>query len=341
LSAALDRPIDREVYSREIAAWLPERIVDVHVHVSLPEHSGPVSAERKMLDWAMEVGIFQSWDELATSNRTLFPGKRVSSLVFGGVYREVDLDTNNAYVLRGARDPAAMSSGLYVTAPGFPEGRVRDALESGFLGIKPYPDLAPQGSLEVSIYDFLPEAHLSVLNEFGGILMLHLPRAGRLADPDNIREVNEIAERYPMVRIILPHIGRAFCLPTAERGLKLYPRSPNLLFDTSANLNADVFSYALDTLGPERVLYGSDLPITLMHGAREHVGERYVNFTDGDYSWNSNRKSPEEEATYTYFLYQQIRAMIAACEMTGLGKPGMEMMMYENGARLLGLGEDS
>lgn len=319
----------------EIRPWLPARIIDVHAHVSLPEHSGTISPERIAANWATEVGSLQSWEDLRSHYRQLFPGIRVSSLVFGNVFREAYTEACNEYVLRGALDAANDSRALFVTRPEWKASTIEKAIARGFIGIKPYPDLAPQQSLEVSIYDFLPRDHLEALDNLGGILMLHLPRAGRLADPDNIRELLEIREDFPRIGMVVAHVGRCFCLPTAEKALPHFSDVPDILFDTSANLNPDVFYYALEVIGPERLLFGSDLPITLMKGVREHVGEVYINYTDAPYSWNTNRKPPEEEAKYTYYLYEELKALIRAIERAGLGREEMEQIMYSNAARLL------
>ncbi|UCH35042.1 MAG: amidohydrolase family protein [Armatimonadota bacterium] len=327
---------DQAIYRDEFSAWLPQRIVDIHVHVVLPEHCGPVSAERLEANWAMEVGICQSWEQLRENYRVLFPGQQVSPLAFTGVYREMDTERGNDYVLAGLGDGQNNATGLFVTRPDWSANRITDALAKGFVGIKPYPDLALQETQEVSIYDFLPRTHLAALNEAGGILMLHLPRAGRLGAPENITEVLEIAEKHPRVNLIVAHVGRAYCLPAAEHGLRHFADAPRIYFDVSANLNADVFQLALETVGPDRLLFGSDLPIMMMRGYREHVGEQYINNTDGPYSWNVNRKSPEEEATYTYYLYEGLRALIEALRRAGLDAAAMERIMYANGARLLG-----
>lgn len=330
-----NRAIDRKVYEEELAPWLPPRIIDCHVHVGLPEHCRPPSPDRLQANWAMEVGAEQSWERLREVSRVLFPRQEVGALVFGVPFREVDLEKSNDYVLSGAADPANKSRGLFITRPEWSVEAIENAFERGFVGIKPYPDLAPESAAGPSIYDFVPRSHLAALDGLGGILMLHLPRRGRLADPDNIREILEISDRHPRIRLIVAHIGRAFCLPAAERGLPHFADRPGVYFDTSANLNADVFHLALQTVGPERILYGSDLPITLMHGMREHVGESYINYTDGDYSWNTNRKSPEEEASYTYFLYEELRAIIEAVRRVGLGRDAVEKILYSNSAGLI------
>jgi len=324
------------VYEEELSPWLPPRVLDCHAHVSLAEHWGPVSGERRQAIWAMEVGLEQSWEKLRENYQVLFPGQAVWALVFGGVYREVNIEGNNDYVLAGLSQAGNNARGLLVTRPEWPAESIAQGMAKGFLGIKPYPDLAPQGMAQASIYDFVPRAHLAMLNELGGVLMLHLPRAGRLGDPENIKELLEIADTYPAIKLIVAHVGRAYCLPIARRGLPHFAHREGVYFDTAGNLNADVFEFALETVAPDRLLFGSDLPVMMMRGVREHSGEEYINYTDGPYSWNVKRKSPAEEANYTYYLYEELRALVAALRRVGLAAEAMEKIMFANAARLLG-----
>jgi predicted TIM-barrel fold metal-dependent hydrolase len=330
---AIDSTIDR-VYEEELRPWLPARMVDCHVHVGRAEHCRPISRERNAAMWSLELGCHQTWEQMRAVYRTLFPEQEVSVLAFGLCIREVDFDRENAYVLRGLSDAANNARGLYITRPEWHPSKIENAMADGFVGIKPYPDVAPQDTSEVSIYDFLPRAHLSVVNELGGVVVLHVPREARLADSRNVDEVLEINDSYPDVKLIIAHVGRCYCLPTAERCLPHFADRPGIYFDTAANLNPDVLELALDTVGPDRMFFGSDLPITLMRGVREHRGETYINYTDGAYSWNTNRKSPEEEQCYTYYLYEELRALICAVRRCGLGKIGLEKILYANGERL-------
>lgn len=321
-----------EVYKDILSPWLPPVMLDCHVHIGLPEHNKTVDRARRPDAWAMEVAGSFAWAELWEAQQLLFPDKRVEALAFGWVYRETYVAGNNDYVLSGMSDTVR---GLAVTRPEWNSAEVGRLLDQGFVGIKPYPDLAPQGTNEVSVFDFLPHSHLELLNERSGVLMLHLPRKGRLADLDNVREILEVNDRYPAVKLIVAHIGRAYCLPTAEEGLPHFADRPGVYFDTAANLNPDVFALALELVGPERILYGSDLPITLMRGMREHVGDQYINYTDGPYSWNTRRKSPEEEACYTYYLYEELLALKKAVERAGLGADAVKQIMYDNCASIL------
>ena len=329
------RPVDRRVYLEELRSWLPARIIDIHVHVALAQHIGYISEERKKANWAYEVGLDQSWEDLWKSLEILFPEQQVDVVVFGVPLREVDLEANNAYIRSGLQNFKGSARGLLVTKPEWQSSVIETALKDGFIGIKPYPDLAPSENAEPTVFDFAPRSHLEVLDRLGGILMLHLPGKGRLADPNNIQAIKEISRGYKSIKIVIAHVGRSFCLPTAQRGLPSLVGLPNVWYDISAVMNADVIEYAVQSVGADRVLYGSDLPITLIHGYREHVGDTYINYTDGDYSWNTNRKPPEIEANYTYYLYEELRALIEAARRLGDARAVIRRIMLDNAIELL------
>lgn len=331
------RDSDIRFYQEHLRDWLPPFIVDAHVHVGLQSNCGPVTQERMKANWAMEVGAFQSFENLAEGYQVLFPDSRVFALAFGIPFQEVDSDGENSYLLHACRQNPESLRPLALVRPEWPSQKVESLLASGFAGIKPYPDFAPEGHQEVSVFSFLPQSHLKALDAAGGILMLHIPRAGRLADEDNIREIFEIRQQYPSVRMIIAHVGRAYTMPNARAGLKAFDGAEGIYFDISANLNADVFRLAIDTLGSQWLLYGSDLPITYMRGVREYDGDRYINYTDEPYTWNTNRKSSEEESRYTFYLYEEIHALRLAVESAGLGKREFQQIMCHNGAALLGV----
>ncbi len=100
-------------------------------------------------------------------------------------------------------------------------------------------------------------------------------------------------------------------------------------------LNPEVYRIALEEIGPDSLLFGSDFPITFMRGMREWHGEEYVNFTSGDYVWNTNRKSRQGEAKYTLFIYEQIKACRDALESTGLSGQTAHKIFSANAQLLL------
>ena len=186
--------------------------------------------------------------------------------------------------------------------------------------------------------DYFPPAHQEIADELGLIALIHLSRPERLRDPRNLAELHELAAKRPRIRVIIAHIGRAYTMSFAEPGLAALRDLPNLYHDFAMNLNAEVIELALREIGPERLLYGSDLPICLMRGVREHRGDEYLNFSDGDYTWNTpeRRKAPEIEAEYSLYIYEQLRAFKLAAERAGLAAEQVAQVMGGNARRLVG-----
>jgi len=63
---------------------------------------------------------------------------------------------------------------------------------------------------EIRIFDFFPPHHLEILNKNKLIMMLHLPRPARLKDPVNLAQILEIEKKYPDIKLIIAHVGRAY-----------------------------------------------------------------------------------------------------------------------------------
>ena len=93
-----------------------------------------------------------------------------------------------------------------------PDFLEEEVTKGGFLGLKPYLSNCPPyiPAKEIRIFDFLPHSHLEVVNRHGWIVMLHIPRDKRFRDEVNLAELREIDERYPNVKLIIAHIGRAY-----------------------------------------------------------------------------------------------------------------------------------
>ena len=332
------RAVDAAFFAEHLEAHLPEEVFDCHTHLGLPDQFDPISEARKRESWALEVGQTLDARDLGPMGERLFPRRRARWVAFGMPIRETHLDQANDYAA-ASRRAGRVDVVFLVTDPAWSGAEVRERVRAGgFAGLKPYPDLARGLAPEqVGIPEYLPDAHLEVAAGEGLAVMLHLPRAERLRDPRNIAELRAVATAYPTVPIIVAHIGRAYTVSFAAGQVEQLADLPNVHFDFAANLNADVMELTLRAVGPQRLLYGSDLPITLMHGRRGHVGDRYINYTDGDYSWNTDLEPPEVQATYTLFLYEQLRAFLVAAERVGLSREDVADVMGGNARRLVRL----
>jgi len=329
------KDVDREFYERYIRDFIPTEIFDIHVHLSLPKHFYPISDERKLEDWAIGIGYTLSVKAASFAYKELFPEKKVNILGFPFPIKEAKSEESNSYILDYIKQ--SKIKGLMVTHPDWSSEKIKEGLGEGyFSGIKPYPDFVTKvKGADVSIFKFLSHSHLKVVNELSKIVLLHLPRKNRLKDKDNIREIKEIRQKYPQVKLIIAHMGRSYCSIFAKEGLKYFRDDSDIFFDTAAVLNPEVYKIALNEIGPDRLLYGTDLPITFMRGMREWYGEKYVNFTNGNYVWNINRKSPGEEARYTLFVYEEIKACRQGVESVGLDKEAVQNIFFNNAQKLL------
>ncbi|MCF6334663.1 MAG: amidohydrolase, partial [Spirochaetales bacterium] len=233
---------------------------------------------------------------------------------------------------------------LYFTYPEMPaEELEKNIISGGFLGIKVYLSLAPNylPNDEVRIYDFLPPHQLELMNKHGWIVMLHIPRSTRLKDPVNLAQMMEIDEKYPNLKLIIAHVGRAYCTEDVGDAFEILSKSKNLYVDFSANTNSSVFEQLIKAIGPKRILFGSDMPILRMRMKRICENGKYLNVVPrglyGDVSYDPNMRevdSPEADEL-TFFMYEELRAFKKAAKKSGLGKKDIEDIFYNNSKIIL------
>ena len=334
--------VDRAFWEKHLEPWVPARIVDSHIHIVDPSFRIETITEKKRRSyWVMEVACEQEAETAERCIKIVYPGRNVTCVAFGFPTLGWDIEGENEYVRREAVKRGWRA--LVLTRPTWVAEQIAHLLDQpGVIGVKPYYALIGYDRtgrdryLEASIFDFLPHHQLEVLNERRAWVTLHVPRAGRLADPENIREVRELRRRYPDVKLVIAHLGRSYTLPHAQEGLEPFAEDPGVFFDNSAVLNPDVHRFALERIGPERILYGTDNPIFYMRGRRQWHGRTYVNRTNYPFFFNKEREPPEVEARYTLYLYEALKAFKDACDEVGLGPEAIEDVMYRNALRLMG-----
>ena len=334
---------DRCLYDTELRGFLPNEIYDIHSHLWLESFwSTPKSTDMRAVSWPYLIARDNCVRDLDESYRLLFPGRRVVPMVFANPEPDDDLRQHNAYVHHSALEYGYPA--LYFSHPNQPAAEVeRHVLEGGFLGLKSYLNLAPPNIPEPSIriLDFFPPKHLEVLNRHGWIMMLHIPRPGRLKDPQNLADIAYIKRTFPRIRLILAHVGRAYCREDVGDALEQLSVFEDLLFDFSANCNPEVLELLVGSVGHQRVMFGSDLPITRMRMRRICENGRYVNLVPpglyGDVSADPNMRevSPEEGKTLTFFLYMEALAMKTALLRLGFGTKEAERVFAGNARDLL------
>jgi len=273
----------------------------------------------------------------------MFPDKEVIPMIFGhALSLDDDIDGGNGYVSACASEHHIPA--LVFADPQWGEVELEERIISGkFYGAKVYLTRSDPriDEKDIQIYDFLPHHQLRVLDRHGWIVMLHIPRSARLRDPVNLTQMIEIEKLYPSIKIIIAHVGRAYCPEDIGSAFEVLGDTRKMLFDISANTCAETFAQAIRGVGPKRILFGSDLPILRMRMRRICEGGTYVNLVPkglyGDVSSDPHLREVEgiEADQLTFFMYEEIEAFRRAAAETALGTDDIDAVFYGNAAEVL------
>ncbi len=326
--------VDFPFYKEHLRDFLPDRIIDVHTHSGNNPGRQPGDPEPTFWPGWVTFGCGMTVPNLLDAYLKMFPGKEVFPVCFPSGSRK---DDGNAYIAEELENYENIW-GLLWTRPEWSKDELTQYIaEGGFSGIKPYINMVQDIPVnDIEIFDYLPRHHLEAAEEHGWLVILHIPRVERLADPVNTAQLREISRTYPKIKLVIAHVGRSYCPRYGVVGIPPLKDCKNLLFDFSANTNQVVLELLIREVGPERILFGSDMPIVAMRAKRICEGDEYVNYVrHADWEDSRTRRNIEEEESYTFFLYEQILAFKKAAVACDLTKSDLEDVFFNNAYRLL------
>ena len=338
------KQVDIDFYEQRIKDFLPDKIIDTHSHIFLDSlmDYGNDRADR-IKAWPLMVAGENSIEDLVEGYRLFFPDKEVMPIFCpGNVRSRSSIGRLNQYCKSCAEEYEYPY--LALLNPDWSGKQVESATKnSNCMGAKVYLTFAPDyiPTKEIRIFDFLPHHQLEVLNSNGLAVLLHIARTKRLRDPLNIAQLLEIEKRYPDVKLIVAHVGRAYCIEDVGNAFEVLKKTKNIVFDLAANTNAEVFEMLIEAVGPGRILFGSDEPVSRMRMKRICENGKYINLIAkeayGDVSNERHmREVPKEESDkFTFFIYEIIDAFRRAAEKTGLTDNDIEDVFYNNALRMI------
>lgn len=319
--------LDREFFARELDAFLPDRIYDAHAHLWKQDWA-PFVLGRDIRD----VGHAEYSRAIADIHGTR--PTQALFLSFAGAEARDRIPEANAFTAAQIADRPACRGHFFVTPQDDPEW-VRDEVRRlGLHGLKCYHTFADvEPTWEASIPDYLPEPLVAVAGDEGWTITLHMVKSRAVADPDNIHWIRHYCRTYPGMRLILAHSARAFQPAHNLEGLGELGGLDNLWFDTAANCEPMAHQAVLRLIGPERLMYGSDLPVCHMRGRSLGAADSFLWLYADTPVWGEKHLLVEP----VLIGLEHLRSLKWACWSERLTDTQVEDLFWNNAARLFGV----
>ncbi|RJP30147.1 MAG: hypothetical protein C4527_10015 [Candidatus Omnitrophota bacterium] len=319
-----------KIFQEELDDFLPDTILDFHLHVFnegvVPAGSPYSCGGHPILQYDL--------DDLRQDLSEIYPGRKTLAVCFGFPHVEYDFTRNNEYLARVCDRQRFFPLRLFDPKKDQPAALRRELESGGFYGLKPYPDYVRKPNVnDVEIHEMLPAWAMEIVNDLGLIVMLHIPRKARLADPLNQQQVVELCEWYPNAKIVLAHIGRAYYLKNVVGNLEKIKHFPNLYFDLAMLNHWEVLEYLFREVDASKILYGSDIPIALAPGKSVEINDQYTYVTPTP--WELSISDDHKKLVFTSFLYEELRAIKKVVQNLNLSREFVDRLFYKNGMQLL------
>lgn len=321
---------NKRIFEEEIDPWLPEDVLDFHVHVTnrktLPDNMSYACAGHEIAKYDFE--------DLEQDLASVYPRRHTWAVCFGSPNAAYDMVENNRYIAAHCDNKRFFGFRLYDPHETDYEHLFNEMKDNGYLGLKPYLNyVTEKAPRDVEIHDMLPQVIMETANKLGAIIMLHIPRNERLADKLNRQQIEELCIRYPTVKIVLAHIGRAYFLKNITGNLDRLKDLPNLYYDLAMLNNAEVLEYLFQNVPAGKILYATDIPIALAPGKSVEINDQYTYVTP--IPWKLSISDDHCKLVFTSFLYEELRAIKKACNRLSLTKDFVRHLFYDNGMALL------
>jgi len=323
---------DHEFVARHIEPFLPDKIFDAHAHLFCHAHYAPGTLPAHLQGTPETIGLAVYHEYMAW----LHPAQRTKGGLFFGLAFNGDRDGNNAFVAQEMQQGQAagfQAFGQMVIAPSMdPEFVRQEVRRQKFVGLKPYHTMAQVDgpTFLAPIEAYLTEEHVRIAHEEGLSITLHMVRDRALADPVNQVTIRRYCEQYPNMRLILAHAARGFNPWHTIEGIESLRGLANVWFDTSAVTEAGAFEAIVETMGHERLLYGSDFYVTHMRGRCVAIGDSFHWF----YAEEMNLAEKHIKLEPVLIGLESLRSLQLAFRRLKLTDAQVEDIFYQNAVRL-------
>ncbi|MCM8822787.1 MAG: amidohydrolase [Candidatus Omnitrophica bacterium] len=317
------RDVDRKIWS-DVSHFIPEKIFDFHIHTF---QSWGFSSE---IPEPLRIYLPCDIKSILSNIRLILVNREMSGLITGWPSTQSDLIKQNEYIASSADENDLFF--LALTDPQFDQSYLETLIKKKqCIGFKPYKCFAKNPE-EARITDYISQQQLEIANRYGLVITLHLSRKAGISDPLNIEDLSLLAERYPSIIWNLAHCGRSFIPDYLENSIKQlsHLKKMKIYFDTSAVNDNDVFTIIFSEFGPEKILYGSDVPVSLLRG-------RCVGF---GYDWafiaeQTHKITASFPVSPTLVIYEELKAMKKAFKRLNFSGNEAERIFFKNAIEIV------
>jgi len=332
---------DREKYELEIEPYLTDKIFDIHAHVGTSSVvSNNITEDRKKERFELTTCTSLTYEDYFRAFNILFGSKKFSGgLFFAYPFKEINLEKANEYV--GSRIDNSKIFGLITASPYHKKDYFEELIEKyAFIGFKPYPDLYDfKDESKINILDYVSEDMLYVANKYKLILLVHLKaknNAQGINSDEYLQEIHNIFEKFPDIKLIIPHMGRAHCPKIAEAGIKKvikYFGKDKIYFDTSTCTQRESFEIFFENYSVDKILFGNDLGVSLIRAKFYCIDdEKRVLVPREKFPWY---KASGFNRNVSIFPYESLSEAFKALRNLGADKSIFNKIMYDNSNNLI------
>ncbi len=320
---------DRAV-ARELSAQLPDRLFDAHMHLyeqaqvsptNLLIRAGPAKAGVDV--WRRYLGRQVGAARLKHALCVPLPSRRGS------------IAAANRFVLHEVRRRKRLRA-LVLVGPRSSRSAIEEVLDANprAVGFKVYHLLAERAdTFQCRPLEYVPDWVWELADARGLVILLHLVRDRALADRVNQRYIRRHAERYPRAKLVLAHAARGFHAPNTVKGITSLRGLTNVYFDTSGICETDAIAAILDELGPRRLLWGSDFPVSQQRGRCVTLGTGFAWITTDQVAWNQKAFFGKP----VLVGLESARTLLDSADRMGLNAADLNDLFHDNAARLTGM----
>ena len=305
------RDCDREVWEEELEGFVPDRILDAHIHFF---RRGDFSEPYPPAWERQEAGLAElnAWAEV------LYPGRRMQYLALGTPFPSIDVARHVQTVKQEMEGVSGIHHHRVVTPSCKMADIERDLKTPGFTGLKPYRTFSVTGDIaQCRIHEFLTHEQMEFAHQHGLWVTMHLSRYHGCADHHNLDDLEEYTtKRYPGIKWLLAHCARSFTYWPIRNAVERLRDMPNIYYDTSAVTDVRPYITLLTKENPERIfIYGSDGPgAAYFHGHYAALGRSWQHF-DAD---ESELQFPHCDGRPILAVYEQLLSLRDAAEIAQL-----------------------